>query len=76
VIFLSVSTTHKNVEKLNVLDDGALKTKRALCLWECTSIAVRTLEFTDYALSSGYIYTVAREYLDVEITEPKIMESK
>jgi len=49
------------------LNDGALKTKRPLCLWECTSIAVHTLEFTDYASSSGYIYTV-----DVEITEPKV----
>lgn len=63
LIFRSASIL-KNMEKLNALN--VLKTKRALCLWECT-LAVHILELTDYALSLGYIYTVAREGLDMEI---------
>lgn len=70
LIFRPASTTLRNVEKLNALNGGDLKTKGALCLWECTLIAVRTLKLTDYALSLGYIYIVAREVLDMKIRRP------
>lgn len=65
--FRSASTTLRNVENLNVLNGGVLKTKGTLYLWECTLIATHTLELTDYALSSDYTYTIDRRGLDIEI---------
>lgn len=63
---------------MNAFNGDALKTKGALCLWECTLIAAHTLEHTHILFLTGpvqtrttnlsYGYIVARECLDVKIT--------